>query len=163
MSALAIRGDVLIAVNVSIQKDSGSCWNGSSFGASCPNWVAVTSGGTATGSNNASWSYTLASGALSNGSTYTVKVQATDATTNGNQSGTLSAGTFDYDTSAPSTASLTTNSNYNSGGFPANITGTTTDSGPGSHSISAANISIKDSTSSKCWNGANFTTASCPN
>src|SRR5207253_6103732 len=70
------------AVNVSIQKDGGAsaCWNGSAFTASCPNWVAVTSGGTAAGSANANWSYTLASSALSDGAAYTVKVQATDAT-----------------------------------------------------------------------------------
>src|SRR2546423_11256996 len=61
-----------------------------SFSASCPNFVAVTSGGTATGANNANWSYTLASGALANGSTYTVKVQSTDNSGTGNTSGTRS-------------------------------------------------------------------------
>src|SRR5205807_9955310 len=80
------------AVNVSIQDSvSGKCWNGTNFTtASCPNWVAVTSGGSAVGAANANWSYTLASSALTDGHSYTVSVQATDATTNGNQSGTLS-------------------------------------------------------------------------
>src|SRR6202035_3800951 len=90
------------AVKVSIQQGSGNYWNGTNFTtASCPNYIAVTSGGTATGANNATWSYSLAAAALSNGSTYTVQVQATDATTTGNTSGNLSAGTFKYDTSAP--------------------------------------------------------------
>src|SRR5207253_1683872 len=67
------------AVNVSIQKDGGAsaCWNGAAFTAACPNYVAVTSGGAAVGAADANWSYTLGSGALSNGSTYTVQVQST--------------------------------------------------------------------------------------
>src|SRR5439155_1125876 len=95
-------GRGISAVNVSIQKDgsASACWNGSAFSASCPNWVSVTSGGTATGSANANWSYTLASSALTNGSTYGVSVQATDATTSGTTSGTRSAGSLSYDTSA---------------------------------------------------------------
>src|SRR5207244_10334498 len=78
-------GHGISAVNVSLRDSvSSKCWNGSDFTtASCPNWVAVTSGGTASGSANANWSYTLASGALSDGHAYTVSVQATDATTTG--------------------------------------------------------------------------------
>ncbi|HEY5059542.1 MAG TPA: hypothetical protein VII51_11060, partial [Gaiellaceae bacterium] len=153
------------AVNVSIQDStSGKCWNGANFTtAACPNYIAVTSGGSAVGAANASWSYTLASGALTNGDTYTVQVQATDATTNGNLSGNLAAGTFTYDTSAPNTATLSSNAVYNAAGWPGAITGTTTDLGTGSHGISAVKVSIQDSSSGKCWNGANFTTAVCPN
>ncbi len=155
----------ITAVNVSIADSvSGKCWNGTNFTtAACQNWIAVTSGGSAAGASNANWSYTLAAGALTDGHTYTVSVQATDATTSGNQSGTLAAGTFTYDTSAPNTASLTSNGNYNAAGWPGAITGTTTDSGTGSHGISAVKVSIQDSSSGKCWNGANFTTAACPN
>ena len=36
-----------------------------------------------------------------------------------------------YDTSAPNTAALNTGGDYNSAGFPANLTGTTSDSGTG--------------------------------
>ena len=153
------------AVNVSIQ-DSGTskCWNGTNFTtATCPNYVAVTSGGSAAGGANANWSYTLANSALTNGDTYTVQVQSTDATTSGNTSGNLAAGTFTYDTAAPNTATLSSNGNYNTAGWPGAVTGTTTDSGTGSHGISAVNVSIQDSGTSKCWNGTNFTTASCPN
>ena len=153
------------AVNVSIQDSvTGKCWNGSDFTtATCPNFVAVSSGGTASGGANANWSYTLANGALTDGRTYTVKIQATDATISGNTSGTLSAGTFTYDTSAPSSATLTTNGTYNAAGWPGAVTGTTSDSGTGSHGISAVNVSIQDSTTGKCWNGTDFTTATCPN
>src|SRR5207245_1193888 len=143
---------------------SGKCWNGTNFTtASCQNWVAVTSGGTAAGAANANWSYTLASSALSDGHTYTVSIQATDATSNGNTSGTLAAGSFSYDTSAPGSASLSSNGNYNAAGWPGAVTGTVSDSGTGSHGISAVNVSIQDSVSGKCWNGTNFTTASCQN
>src|SRR5205085_7845571 len=71
--------------------------------------------------------------------------------------------TYVYDTTAPNTAALTTNGIYSGAGFPANLTGTTTDSCTGGSGIIAVSISIKDSTSHKCWNGTNFTTASCPN
>ena len=153
------------AVNVSIQDSTtGKCWNGTNFTtATCPNYVAVTSGGSAAGAANANWSYTLASGALTNGDTYTVQVQATDATTSGTQSGNLAAGTFTYDTSAPTTAALTTNGVYNAAGWPGAISGTTNDSATVAHGISAVSVSVQDSTTGKCWNGTNFTTAACPN
>src|SRR4029077_4569271 len=149
------------AVNVSIKDStSGKCWNSTNFTtAACPNWIAVTSGGSSAGAANANWSYsTTGMGAqLTNGDTYTVQVQSTDATTSGNQSGTLAAGTFVYDTSAPSSATLSSNGNYNAAGWPGAITGTTSDSGTGGNGISAVSVSIKDSTSGKCWNGTNFT------
>ena len=69
--------------------------------ASCPNFVPATSGGTATGSNNANWSYTLSNGGLTDGHTYNVEVQATDGTTTGNTSGRLSAGTFTISETQP--------------------------------------------------------------
>ncbi|MFL5962507.1 MAG: OmpL47-type beta-barrel domain-containing protein [Gaiellaceae bacterium] len=96
------------AVNVSIADSvSGKCWNGTDFTtAGCPSWNAVSTGGTATGANNASWQYNVASAALSDGHTYTVSVQATDATTTGNVSGTLAAGTFKYDTTPPAFGTL---------------------------------------------------------
>ncbi|MHB8651059.1 MAG: beta strand repeat-containing protein, partial [Gaiellaceae bacterium] len=160
-------GNGISAVNISIQDStSGKCWNGTNFTtATCPNYVAVTSGGTASGTANANWSYSTTglAGQLASGDTYTVQIQATDATTSGNTSGNLAAGTFVYDTAAPSTATLTSNGAYNAAGLPASLTGTTTDSGTGGHGISAVNISIQDSTSGKCWNGTNFTTATCPN
>ncbi|MHB8651057.1 MAG: invasin domain 3-containing protein, partial [Gaiellaceae bacterium] len=160
-------GNGISAVNISIQDStSGKCWNGANFTtATCPNYVAVTSGGTASGTANANWSYSTAGLAaqLASGDTYTVQIQATDATTSGNTSGNLAAGTFVYDNLAPNTASLTTNGAYNAAGLPASLTGTTTDAGTGGNGISAVNISIQDSTSGKCWNGTNFTTATCPN
>src|SRR5581483_5207767 len=140
---------------------AGSCWNGASFAAACPNYIAVTSGGSAAGAANANWSYTIGSAAFTDGHTYNVQVQATDATTSGNTSGNLTAGSFAFDTSAPNTASLTTNGVYNTAGWPGAISGTTTDSGTGSHGISAVKVSIQDGAGS-CWNGASFA-AACPN
>ncbi|MHB8651058.1 MAG: SwmB domain-containing protein, partial [Gaiellaceae bacterium] len=160
-------GHGISAVNISIQDSStGKCWNGTNFStATCPNYAAVTSGGTAAGTANANWSYATTGMAaqLVQGATYTVQIQATDATTSGNTSGNLTAGSFTYDNLAPNTATLTSNGAYNAAGLPASLTGTTTDSGRGGNGISAVNISIQDSTSGKCWNGTNFTTAACPN
>jgi len=111
-------GHGISSVKVSIQDSvSGTCWNGTNFTiAACPNYLSVTSGGTATGSSSANWSYTLSSSALTVGHTYTVLVQATDATTTGNTSGDLSAGTFFFATSGitfvgGTVASTTTNTN----------------------------------------------------
>ncbi|HEV8462440.1 MAG TPA: Ig-like domain-containing protein [Gaiellaceae bacterium] len=111
-------GNGISAVNVSIADSvSGTCWNGTNFTtAACPNWVAVSSGGSATGTSNASWQYNLASTALTNGHTYTVSVQAGDAVTNANQSGTLSAGTFKYDTTAPAFGAISFTENGNCDG-----------------------------------------------
>ena len=165
MSDSGTGSNGIASVSVSIQ-DSGTtnCWNGTNFSAACPNYIPVSSGGTASGAANASWSYTLANSALTNGDTYTVQVRATDATTSGNTSGNLSAGTFTYDTSAPSSATLTSNGVYNTGGWPGSVTGTVSDSGTGGHGISAVNVSIQDTTvgGSSCWNGSAFS-ASCPN
>ena len=98
----------IASVNVSIADSvSGKCWNATNFTtAPCPNWVPVTSGGTATGAADATWQYTLATAALTDGHTYTVSVQAKDGTTSGNTSGTLTAGTFKYDTTAPAFGTL---------------------------------------------------------
>ena len=68
-----------------------------------------------------------------------------------------------YDTSAPSSASLTTNGVYNTTGWPGAISGTVSDSGTGGNGISAVKISIADSVTGKCWNGSNFTTTACTN
>src|SRR5439155_1568051 len=133
--------------------------------ATCPNWVAVSSGGTATAANNASWQYNLASSTLTDTHTYTVSVQATDATTSGNQSGTLSAGTFVYDTSAP-TATISfpaTGTHYNSAGWNSTLSGTAADA---SSSVATVKVSIqKDAGANACWDGTkaadDFTSASC--
>src|SRR5205085_3726652 len=125
------------------------------FTSACPNYV------TATGTT--SWSATLGSSALIDGSSYAVTVETIDNATNANTNTSAATATYVYDNTAPNTAVLTTSGNYNGAGFPANLTGTTTDSGTGGSGISAVSISIKDSTSNKCWNGTNFTTASCPN
>src|SRR5438552_2567372 len=87
----------------------------------------------------------------------------TDATTSGNQSGTLSAGTFVYDTSAPTAATLTTNGNYHAAGWSGHVDGTTTDSGTGSLLFSAFDVSRHLHSFPTRRSSDLFTTATCPN
>ncbi|HZS25276.1 MAG TPA: hypothetical protein VFA30_09855, partial [Gaiellaceae bacterium] len=136
------------AVKVSIQDTTvggSSCWNGTSFTAACPNYVA------ASGTN--SWTYALAASALTDTHNYTATVETIDNV--GNTNAAAASVSWTYDSSAPSTASLTSNGVYNGAGWPGAITGTTTDSGTGSHGISAVKVSIQDGAGS-CWNGASF-------
>src|SRR5205807_2265198 len=132
-----------------------SCWDAGAqtFTHACPNYITTT--------GTTSWTYSgIAASKLTDGDSYTVTGRTIDNVSN---TSPTTSSSFTYDASAPNTAGLTTNGVYNSSGFPTNLTGTTTDSGTGSHGISAVNVSIKDSSSGKCWNATNFTTASCPN
>ena len=103
-------------IKLSIQKDGGanSCWDGTNaaghFTAACPNYV------TATGTT--SWSATLGTGAFVNGSSYAITVETIDDATNANTNTSAATATFVYDTSAPSSASLSSNGIYNSAGWP---------------------------------------------
>ena len=57
-----------------------SCWNGATFTAACPNYVAAT--------GTTSWSYALAAGALTNTHNYTATVETIDNVTNTNTAAT---------------------------------------------------------------------------
>ena len=99
-------GNGIASTQISIQKDGGAsaCWDGTNgaghFGAACPNWVTVTNG-TATNSGTASWTSTLGTAALVDGSSYQTTLRTTDGTTSGNQNASAATGTFSYDTTAP--------------------------------------------------------------
>ena len=131
----------IASTQISIQKDGGasSCWDGTNgaghFAASCPNWVAVTNG-TATGAGTASWTSSLGSAALVDGSSYQVTLRTTDGTTTGNQNSTAAVSAFSYDTTAPTVSNVTAsnlNGAYKAGqtihvqvnfSEPVNVTGT---------------------------------------
>jgi hypothetical protein len=149
-------------VKVSIQKDGGAnaCWDGTNaaghFTAACPNYV--------TASGTTSWTLaTLGTGALVDGSSYVLTVETIDNATSANTNTSAASSSFVYDNTAPSSAALSSNGNYDAAGWPGAVTGTVGDSGTGSSGISAVSVSISDSVSGKCWNGGNFTTAGCPN
>src|SRR5207302_5040 len=97
-------------VKLSIQKDGGasSCWDGTNaaghFTSACPNYVTATS--------TTSWSATLGTGALVDGSSYAITVETIDNATNANTNTSAATATYVYDTTAPNTAALTTNGNY---------------------------------------------------
>jgi hypothetical protein len=150
------------AVKVSIKDSaSGKCWNGSDFtAATCPNYVPVSSGGTATGASAAGWSYALSSSALANGHTYTVLVQATDATVSGNTSGDLSAGSFAFDTAAPTAAvTFPASGTFSNGtGWTGSITGTADDHGGAG--IADVKLAIEDTTTSQWYDGSGFVNGS---
>src|SRR5206468_205990 len=89
------------------QKDGGAnaCWDGTNaaghFTAACPNYV------TATGTT--SWSTTLGSAALVDGSSYALTVQTIDNATNANTNNSAASSSFVYDNTAPTLSSLATN------------------------------------------------------
>src|SRR6201999_2744552 len=111
-----------------------------------------------TGTSNATWTYALAASKLTTLHTYNVYVQATDATTSGNTSGALSAGSFTYDNSAPANASLTTNGVYDAAGLPT-LSGTTNDAGQGGNGISLTKVAIRDG-SGNYYDGSSFSSGS---
>src|SRR5206468_2891572 len=151
-------------VKVSIQKDGGAnaCWDGTNaaghFTAACPNYV------TATGTT--SWSTTLGSAALVDGSSYALTVQTIDNATNANTNNSAASSSFVYDTTAP-TATVSfpaNNSHYNAAGWNSTLSGTATDA---SSSVATVKLSIqKDGGANACWDGTNAAghfTAACPN
>ena len=81
-------GSTISTVRVSIQQGSGSCWTGSGniYTATCPNYVAVTTGTT-------NWSLTIPTSDFTSGNTYHVTAQATDSYGN---TGTSAVVTFTY-------------------------------------------------------------------
>src|SRR5205085_2055838 len=113
-------------IKLSIQNDGGanSCWDGTNaaghFTSACPNYV------TATGTT--SWTSTLGSAALVDGSSYTLTLETIDNATNANTNTTAASSSFVYDTTAPTAAALSSNGIYNVAGWPGAVTGTATDS-----------------------------------
>jgi|GEM_PF-5873558 len=89
-------GSGVAATKISIQDTTAggsSCWNGSTFTAACPNWVATAGSPTA-------WTYALAAGSMTTNHNYTATIQTTDNVTNSsNSAATVS---WMYDTTAPS-------------------------------------------------------------
>ena len=97
----ADAGSGVNAVKVSIQDTTvggNSCWNGATFTAACPNYVAA--------AGTTSWSYALAAGALTNAHNYTATVETIDNVTNTNTAATTA--TWKYDTTPPVYASSAT-------------------------------------------------------
>src|SRR5439155_433852 len=93
-------------VKLSIQKDGGanSCWDGTNaaghFTSACPNYV--------TASGSSSWTATLGTAALVDGSSYTLTVETIDNATNANSPSTAVSWCYVYDTSAPALSSMAT-------------------------------------------------------
>src|SRR5207247_465060 len=140
-------------VKLSIQKDGGAnaCWDGTNaaghFTAACPNYV------TATGTT--SWSTTLGSAALIDGSSYALTVQTIDNATNANTNNSAASSSFVYDTTAPTaTVSFPANgTHYNAAGWNSTLSGTAADT---SSSVATVKLSIqKDGGANACWDGVN--------
>ena len=148
-------GAGISAIKVAIQDGSGNYYDGTGFTSASIVYL------TATGTTG--WSYAIAASKLTDGHTYNVTVETIDSAITSNVNASAATRSYDYDTSAPANATLTTNSSYNATSWPGAISGTTTDSGTGSHGVSAVKVSIKDSVSGNCWNGTNFTAVACPN
>ena len=148
-------GSTVSTVKVSIQQGSGSCWTGSgnTYTATCPNYVAVTTGTT-------NWSLTIPTSDFTSGTTYHVTAQATDSAGNVGASTTT---TFTYDTTAPSVAiTYPANNTTYGANWTGAMTGTSTANASGS-TVSTVKVSIQQGSGS-CWTGSGNTyTATCPN
>ena len=149
-AAANAAGATISDVVVSIQQVGGSCWTGSgnTYTATCPNYVAVTTGTT-------SWSLTLSSTDLTSGDSYAVTAQATDSAGN---VGTSSVVTFSYDTSAPS-VDITfpvNGTHYDVTTWTGTITGTATSNSGGSTTIASVSVAIEDTKTTMWWNGTSF-------
>jgi len=102
----ADAGSGVSTVRVSVQSGAGNYWNGATFANATETGTSLL---TPTGST--AWNYALATSALTNGVTYTVRLHVTDAA--GNASTTVSS-TFTYDTTAPTATNVQT-ANVNQG------------------------------------------------
>jgi Bacterial Ig domain/Chitobiase/beta-hexosaminidase C-terminal domain/Bacterial Ig-like domain/PASTA domain len=94
----AASGSGVQKVEISIRRNTGNYWNGSSFGSGSEVWDTTSlSGG--------DWSYTFPESSFPADDTYTIRVRATD---NVNLAETPNSRSFTYDTAAPDT-SITAN------------------------------------------------------
>src|SRR5207245_1535104 len=121
-------------VEVSIQDGSGNYWK--SGRASSRDGVFNLASGTT------SWSYALASSALTSGHTYTIHSRATDNASNVQT--TFGSATFLFDTAKPS-SSVTFPANsgdYNTAGWTGSITGSASDTD--SAGVQKVEVSIQD-------------------
>ena len=147
-TASATGGATTTAVKVSIQQVGGDCWTGSgnNYGASCPNYVSVTTGTT-------SWSLTLPSTDLTSGDSYKVKAEATDSNGNLANSSTV---TFTYETALP-TVTITypvNDTTICACSWKGDIKGTA--SSNSGTSIVGVLVAIEDTTTNTWWNGISF-------
>jgi hypothetical protein len=147
-------GATISTVEVSIQQVGGSCWTGSgdTYTATCPNYVAVTSGTT-------NWSLTVPNSDLTAGDSYSVTAQATDSYANVATSSTV---TFTYAMTLP-TVIITYpvhGSNVCACGYTGKITGTASSNSGSGTSITAVSVAIENTTTGKWWNGTSFSATS---
>jgi hypothetical protein len=146
-------GATITKVKVSIQQVGGSCWTGSgnTYSASCPNYVAVTTG-------TSSWSLTVPKSDLTSGDAYKVTAQTTDSFGNVATSSTV---TFTYDTALPSvTITYPVNKTSYGTNWAGKITGTTSSNSGAGTSITAVSVAIKNTKTDKWWNGSSFSATS---
>lgn len=153
-AATNASGATITKVKVSVQQVGGLCWTGSgdTYTASCPNYLAVTTGTT-------SWSLSLSKSDLTVGDSYKVTAQATDSY---GDVGTSSAVSFTYAT-APPTVTITypsSGTNVCACNYSGKITGTASSNAGVGTSISSVSVAIENTTTSKWWSGASFSDSS---
>jgi hypothetical protein len=136
-------------VLVSVQQTGGNCWTGTgnTYTATCPNYLAVTTGTT-------SWSLSVPNTDLTLGDSYKVTAQATDSYSNLGTSSTVS---FTYDT-APPTVTITYPVNNTSYGtnWTGAITGTASSNAGAGTSVANVSVAIENTTTSMWWNSTSF-------
>ncbi len=127
-------------------------WNGASFAATTQTFEP-------TSGTPANWTLAMAASNLTNGDNYSVVGEATDSAGN---TGTNTAVTFTYSTTAP-----TVTMSYPVSGttYGTNLTGDLAGTASGAHgaSISSVVLTIENTTNSTYWNGTSFTSTSTVN
>jgi phenylpyruvate tautomerase PptA (4-oxalocrotonate tautomerase family) len=143
-------GATVTQLKVSVQQATGLCWTGAgnTYSATCPNYVAVTTGTT-------SWSLTFPRSDLTSGDSYKVTAQATDSDGSVATSSTVS---FTYDT-APPTVTITypsSGANVCACSWNDAIKGTaSSNAGPGTI-ITGVSVAIENTTTDMWWDGIAF-------
>ncbi len=143
-------GPGVTTVAVAIQDGSGAYYDGAAFAGATPTFLAA--------SGTTAWSYAVPSSALTDGDTYHLTVQTTDAL--GNVDPAAATRSFTYDTTAPS-VSLTFPADggaYEAAGWTAGapILGTATDATSGIAGAASIALTITQTSTGDTWNGSAF-------
>jgi hypothetical protein len=142
-------GATITKVGVSVQQVGGLCWTGAgdTYTASCPNYVAVTTGTT-------SWSLSVPKSDLTSGDSYKVTAQATDSYGNVAISSVVA---FTYDTAPPSvTITYPVNKTSYGSNWTGKITGRASSNSGSGTTITGVSVGIENRKTDRWWNGTSF-------
>ncbi|MCY2991113.1 MAG: autotransporter-associated beta strand repeat-containing protein [Planctomycetota bacterium] len=143
-------GAGLQAVHISIQKVAGMYYSANgAFDSATAVWLP-------TDGTLPAWTFAVAAGQLTDGSSYVVSTLATDAV--GNVQATPTTGTFTYDATPPlSTITFPSAAYYNATGWAAGTLGGSSSDNTGVGGVTSVAVSILNNTTRQYYGGATFT------